>query len=224
MARKRERPSRGDAPRQRWTAEQRKEQILREAARIFAERGFAGAKIRAIAAACGVTEAVIYQHFPSKEALFRAALEKRLAEHDVEAFLQGLPPDLPMLEVFQKVARRLLDIGLKDPIGHKLLLAASVAGTPETSSVYVSCRLPFVRYLEQVIRAGIEAGRLRPVNPLLTARAFVGLVMDCVLSCDLWPEVGETVYAPGELVNNTVPTFVLGLQKRPDTTQGSGWE
>jgi hypothetical protein len=48
---------------------------------------------------------------------------------------------------------------------------------------------------------------------LLTARAFVGLVMGCALSCNLWSELGHQNPNPMDLIANNVPIFVRGLRK-----------
>ena len=42
---------------------------------LFAEQGFSGVSMRAIARAAGITQAAIYHHFKNKEALYFAALE-----------------------------------------------------------------------------------------------------------------------------------------------------
>lgn len=46
----------------------------------FAEKGFSGASMRAIAAAAGTTQATIYHHFSSKEALYTAVLASRFEQ------------------------------------------------------------------------------------------------------------------------------------------------
>lgn len=48
--------------------------LQRAALRLFARRGFAGTSIRAIAAEVGLSESVLYAHFPSKQAIFDAVL------------------------------------------------------------------------------------------------------------------------------------------------------
>lgn len=48
----------------------RAERILQEAARLFAEAGYAGTRMTDIAAAIGVTKPIIYRHFESKQVLF----------------------------------------------------------------------------------------------------------------------------------------------------------
>jgi AcrR family transcriptional regulator len=204
------------APPRRFSGAERKRQILEEAARAFATAGFAGTTTRSIATECGISEAALYKYFRSKEELFESALRSKIESYDIEGFLDGLSDEGPLEDTFRAVAQRILDVGLKDPTVHRLLLAASVSGTERTGGLYVSWRMPFVSFLENLVRKGVEEGRIRPVDPLLTARAFVGLVMDCVLSCDLWGKLGYPGYTPGALVENNVPTFVRGLVAAPD--------
>src|SRR5690348_8968215 len=57
--------------------EDRREQIIDAAMRVFAEKGFARATNRDIAREAGITTGLIYYYFKSKEDLLRAALEER---------------------------------------------------------------------------------------------------------------------------------------------------
>ncbi len=191
-------------------AEERRRQILDRAAELFADRGYHGTRIRDISDACGVTEAVLYRHFDGKDAIFEETLRSRIDRHEIDAFLQQLPTDVPLEETFRTIALKILQIGREDPATHRLLLAASMTQAPARGA-YVTWRVPFVQYLEERLRRGIERGELRPMNPTLSARAFVGLVMDCVLSCHLWGDLGHENPDPQQLVDNNVPTFVRGL-------------
>lgn len=49
-----------------------KERIVEEAFTLFSERGFHAVSVRDIAAAVGIKDASIYNHFPSKQAIFDA--------------------------------------------------------------------------------------------------------------------------------------------------------
>jgi len=60
--------------RRRMPAAERKAQIVSAARDMFVRYGYSGTRTRHIAEAAGVTEAVLYQHFPSKEALFEEAI------------------------------------------------------------------------------------------------------------------------------------------------------
>jgi len=70
-----------EAPRPKRTrlrAEERRERILDAARRVFLEAGFAGARTRRIAEEAGVTEALLYRFYPSKSAIFQAAVHEPL--------------------------------------------------------------------------------------------------------------------------------------------------
>ncbi len=75
----------------RLPAAKRKEQLLDAAAKLFAQYGYAGATTSQIAKAAGVTEPIIYRHFPSKRDMFVALIERtgestiRLWEHELRA-------------------------------------------------------------------------------------------------------------------------------------------
>lgn len=65
--------------RKRLSAAERREVILEAAAAAFAERGYRGASVDAIATRAGVTPPVIYEHFGSKRELYRELLERHYA-------------------------------------------------------------------------------------------------------------------------------------------------
>jgi AcrR family transcriptional regulator len=64
--------------------------VVDAARRIFAERGYDGASLDAVAAAAGLTKGAIYSRFSSKEALFVAATLER--DEDVLADIEGATP------------------------------------------------------------------------------------------------------------------------------------
>lgn len=54
------------------SAEERRASIIKGVRRVFAEKGFHGTTTRALAEAAGVSEALLFKHFPNKEALYSA--------------------------------------------------------------------------------------------------------------------------------------------------------
>lgn len=66
--------------RKRLPAGERRALIARAATELFAERGYRGSSIDQIARRAGVTPPVVYDHFPSKRALYRELLESHFAE------------------------------------------------------------------------------------------------------------------------------------------------
>ena len=69
-------PPRGPLTPRRLTAEARREAVLAAALPLFAVRGYAGTTTRDLAQVAGVTEPILYRHFPSKADLFAAVLER----------------------------------------------------------------------------------------------------------------------------------------------------
>jgi len=61
--------------RRRLSSEERREAIVGAVQEVFARNGFDGTTTRALARAAGVSEALLYKHFPSKESLFAAMLD-----------------------------------------------------------------------------------------------------------------------------------------------------
>jgi AcrR family transcriptional regulator len=68
------------APRKRLGSDRRRAVIEDAAARLFAQRGYAGTRLNDIAAAAGVTKPMLYRHFESKKALHLALLAKHRDE------------------------------------------------------------------------------------------------------------------------------------------------
>ena len=60
----------------RLTGAQRQRLILDAAADLFAERGYEGARLEEIAAAAGVSKALIYEHFEGKRELYAQIMRK----------------------------------------------------------------------------------------------------------------------------------------------------
>src|SRR3954452_1758287 len=58
----------------RLPASDRRRQLLETALDFFSRKGFEGTTTKEIAAAAGVTEAIIFRHFPTKQALYNAVL------------------------------------------------------------------------------------------------------------------------------------------------------
>jgi AcrR family transcriptional regulator len=83
----------------RLSAEDRRAAIIKAVRRVFAEKGFDGTTTKALAEAAGVSEALLFRHFPTKEALFVAMQAACCTEQDVIRFdrLNALEPSASTL-------------------------------------------------------------------------------------------------------------------------------
>jgi TetR/AcrR family transcriptional regulator, transcriptional repressor for nem operon len=132
------------------TAE-RHEKILKEAARMFRERGFDGAGVAEIMKAAGLTHGAFYAHFPSKEALEAEAVERALAQSDRRVYAltaEASDPKRAFLDTYLSAAHR-------DHPGSGCAIAAL---GPEIARASAA-RKPFTRRVKQMIDE--MAGRFR---------------------------------------------------------------
>jgi TetR/AcrR family transcriptional regulator len=74
----------------RMSATDRQRQLLETALNVFSRKGFKGSTTKEIAAGAGVTEAIIFQHFPSKEALYSAVLELHLDTEEEQKWIREI--------------------------------------------------------------------------------------------------------------------------------------
>jgi TetR/AcrR family transcriptional regulator, cholesterol catabolism regulator len=81
----------------------RRSQLTREAARLFAEKGYHGTSIGDIAKAMGVQKGSLYAHISSKEDLLYETM--REGADAFHAALDGIPEDLPATEKIQLALR-----------------------------------------------------------------------------------------------------------------------
>jgi AcrR family transcriptional regulator len=58
----------------RLDSDERRKAIVRAAVPLFARKGFAGTTTRELAEAAGISEALLFRHFPSKQSLYREIL------------------------------------------------------------------------------------------------------------------------------------------------------
>lgn len=86
--------------------EDRKEQILDAAMRVFAQKGFTRATNKDIAREAGITPGLIYYYFESKEAVLQAVIEQRSPLQvmgSVSAEMLAMPPELFLRFIIQRI-------------------------------------------------------------------------------------------------------------------------
>jgi TetR/AcrR family transcriptional regulator len=117
----------GGAPRMR--AEERRRHLIGVAVRLFAARGFSGTTTKAIADGGGVSEAIIFRHFKSKEDLYGAILREKARQYGYREMLGALRKFARRGEderlVFHLVLHTLESFE-KDPDFHRLMLHAAL--------------------------------------------------------------------------------------------------
>jgi AcrR family transcriptional regulator len=190
----------------------RRQEILERATDLFAERGFEGTSVRSIAAACGVTEAAIYRHFDHKHHLYEEVIRSKAEQHDITGRLQRFAGKGSIEDVLLSLSDHLLSITTADPTLMRLMFNNSLESGAEAAALFREVRLPYVEFLSRELTERAQAGEIRPVDSFITARCFVGMVMDCALNYGVWNRIVHLELTARDVYCDTVPIFARGLQ------------
>ncbi len=190
----------------------RRAAILETAIRLFAERGFSGTTTRDLAAAVGVTEPVLYRHFPTKSALYEAILESKTAEGR-EMFEAALGPYLAADDdrgFFTRLAELIQRRFARDPAFVRLLLFSALEGHALADRFYRRQMLEFHTLIAGYIRRRMRAGAFRRLDPWIVARSFINLAAHQGLLNELWPR-HQKKFTRKAYVETAVKIWLEGL-------------
>jgi AcrR family transcriptional regulator len=99
---------------QRLTGAERQRSILDAATRVFARRGYEGARIEEIASAAGVSKALIYEHFPGKRELY-AQIMRAGTQESLERTLEATAGAEGSVEIMERALDAFLDFVAENP-------------------------------------------------------------------------------------------------------------
>jgi AcrR family transcriptional regulator len=162
----------------RFTAAGRREQILSVAAGLFAGQGFQGTTTKQIAEHAGVTEALIFRHFPSKESLYWAVIQGKIkGASPRDRMRERLNSAGTDSEILAGLAAEILERGSRDQTLSRLLLYSALENHRLSQRFFRNHIAGYYDVLAEYIRRRVREGAFRPVDPLLAARGFLGMVI-----------------------------------------------
>ena len=199
---------------------ERRRQLIDAARRVFAEHGFRGATTRQIATKAGVTEALIFQHFPDKDSLYAAILDEEACEHHTDRWMTEL-------ETFRArgddaAVIRTLYTGViarheSDPDLLRLMMFSALEGHPLAAHVQARAERLY-NFLERFIIEGQTRGTFTAGPPAVLARAALALPVYHVMQRHLfrtpWPAVRTA-----DIIETGVSFTLAGLRRPLETAR-----
>ncbi len=154
--------------------ELRRQAIIDTSAHVFARRGYHATGIMELCAANDLGKGALYHYIGSKEELLAAihdrVMDEVLLGADRVAEAGGRPTDqLAML------GDELLDVIHRYPDHVWVFLHEFPALTGSRAERFRGRRREYESHVEAVLRAGVESGEFRDIDPWLTARAWLGM-------------------------------------------------
>jgi len=199
----------------RMSARGRQEQILEGATCIFAEKGFRGATTREIARRLNISEALMFKYFPSKEALYRAIIQKRTDGSEEMFFPKEAVEAKDDRQVFRSIATYIIRKNTEDPTFMRLILYSALEGHDLSRMFFENHAMEKSRLLSAYIRQRIKEKAFKKVSPMLAARAFIGMTVNYVMSQEIYGMKDFCRFSRKKAVDTLVDTFLTGLQGAP---------
>ena len=169
--------------------DERRLQILRVAVRLFSQRGFRGTTTKEIAVAAGVSEAMVFRHYATKEELYAAILDhKACAEGPID-------PEKMVAEALERKDDRAVFEGLAlgalqhhegDRDFQRLLLYSALEQHELAQMFFENFVRRVYEFLGGYIRQRQSDGVMIDIDPAIVVRAFIGMVMHHSLNNNLW--------------------------------------
>ena len=167
----------------RISSSDRRAAILLAARRVFAERGYEGAKTQHIAAAAGVSDTLVFKHFGSKRGLYREVLASLVRQQDASFEKTTLPEasTQSLLEAIWKYLDTCIHSSKRDAEGTRILIANLAADGAYARFVFKRANRLLDRPMHRVLAAAKASGDLAassvdPINASLYI-AHVGAII-----------------------------------------------
>jgi AcrR family transcriptional regulator len=219
---------------------ERRADIVRSAIHVFAEKGFRGTTTRELAAAAGVTEPVLYQHFHTKSDLYCAIIEAKAGEVSTSAAaLAGLAASGDDRAFFGAIGEAILRRYQEDPELGRLLLFGSLERHEMADLFFERLYANFYKMVTGYIRRRMRQGAFRKVNADVAARGLIGMLSYHGLVTLLFPKQ-FSISKPRQTADQMVSVFLDGIaekgyrpeepkppapraeSERPDSTHSTG--
>lgn len=179
----------GPATSARMAGEERRLQILAVAVSLFSQKGFSGTTTKEIAQAAGVSEAMVFRHFATKQELYSAILDHKAGSSgrfDPAELAADAIRRKDDRGVFETLALGALDHHETDPQFQRLLLHSALE-KHELSQMFFDTIVRHVyEFLGSYIRERQRDGAFIEIDPAIIVRCFIGMVMHHSLNNNLW--------------------------------------
>lgn len=176
----------------RMSGDERREHILRAAVSLFSVRGFSGTTTKEIARRSGVSEAMVFRHFANKEQLFEAILNAKMCSHQMESIfhesgvLTALMDADDDMGVFREFGTQLMARNQSDTEFIRLLMYSALEEHPMAERFFREFVVRIYDFLGAYIERRQSEGAIKPGDPRIFIRAFVGMLMHHSLNYVLW--------------------------------------
>ena len=164
----------------RLSGPERRASIIDAARGLFASQGFHGVSVDEIARAVGVSPAVLYRHFDSKEALYESVLRELAGQREdyVDVVVRSNGQFGTVLRGLTKVFVHSI---AQQPDLLKMEMHSVLEGHTATREFFVNRWKTFTDYIEFSLGRMQDAGVIEPVNARAAGLLYQGMLREALL-------------------------------------------
>ena len=201
---------------ERLSGDERRTRIVDAALEVFADKGFSGARTREIAELAGISETLIFQHFKTKEDLYREALRHLFGHHPVMPEVEDRMANRDDFGVFSTLASHVIRHNRQDRRIMRMAIFSALEGFSLAEIVHhgeeeMGPTLPELLrcYIQQRIE---EEAFDNKVNAQIAAKLFIDTIYTCVLDRETSISGPPLPFSDEETVETLVEIFIHGLK------------
>jgi AcrR family transcriptional regulator len=162
--------------------EDRRQQIMDAAQKVFAAKGFDGASIKDIAKAAKISPGLLYWYFKDKGDLFASLMSERI-KIAFGLFPENVSFDLPpekFLPQFGRFYISMFELPMNNAL-FKVMIANASSLPPAVREVRSNVISQVLGTLQSYFQRQLDAGRMRPCNTEMATRTFMGSLVAYLL-------------------------------------------
>ncbi|QBD79340.1 TetR/AcrR family transcriptional regulator [Ktedonosporobacter rubrisoli] len=194
--------------------EDRKEQILDAAMRVFAQKGFNRTTNKDIAQEAGITPGLIYHYFANKEAL----LKELMAERSPARVLRTASPQLleqPPAAFFHFLIMQVLSVADGEQFSQfARIFLPEVLHNPGIAPVSISFLQDVIAFIANYLQTQMDRGVIRSMDASLTAQTIVGCVIGFIMRRIVFQDPQAKQYTHAQIADTIISTTMQGLLPR----------
>lgn len=176
----------------RMPGDMRREQILRTAVELFSKHGFRGTTTKEIARAAGVSEAMVFKHFATKDELYGAILDNKACQSEMQipwhedSVIRKAMDERDDFAVFYNLALNAMNKHQDDVRFLRLIFFSALEEHELANRFFKEFVTRVYEFIGQYIERRQGEGAMRDVEPRIAVRAFLGMMIHHSLNNLLW--------------------------------------
>lgn len=205
-------------PRPRMSGTDRRQQLLEAALEVFARKGFEGTTTKEVAAAAGVTEAIIFRHFPTKQALYTAVLDYRLQTPEFQESMERVKACMERNddeELLRTIARSILKAYREDPGYERVLLFAALEGYQQGLEHNRQVVAPIYELLRDYFARRQREGAIAGLHPGAIIGAIAGMAKNHGMATQMFGYTADGA-SDDEMIESFVQIMMHGIRPAPE--------